>query len=121
MLEFAKKGFYLGLGLATMTRDKVQSFAKEVAERTKMTEEEGKKFAQYIDAESQKARESLKESVQQIVGATVGRLPCRRQLKELEARVAALEAAMGIEPRTTTEEQAGPETDGETEVNSEEA
>ncbi len=99
MLDFAKKGFYLGLGLATLTKDKVQSFAKEVAERTKMTEEEGKKFAQYLDSESQKARESLKENIQQVVQATVGRLPWKRRIDELEARITALESAMGIEPK----------------------
>ena len=120
MFDFAKKGFYLGLGLATMTKDKVQALAKEVAERTKMTEEEGKKFAQYIDVESQKARDSLKENIQQLVEATAGRLPCRRQLKELEARVAALEAAMGIDPQAEAE-QAAPEAGGDAEENSEES
>lgn len=118
MLDFAKKGFYLGLGMATLTRDKVQSFAKEVAERTKMTEEEGKKFAHYIDAESQKARESLKENIQQVVQATVGRFPYGRQLKELETRVAALEAAMGIESQAQ-KEQPVPETDPDTGENDE--
>ncbi|NOY81390.1 MAG: hypothetical protein GXP31_10350 [Kiritimatiellaeota bacterium] len=112
MLDFAKKGFYLGLGLATLTKDKVQSFAKEVAERTKMTEEEGKKFAQYLDAESQKARESLKENIQQVVHATVGRLPWRRRIEELETRIAAIESAMGIQPKPGGEpaqsETAGP-------------
>jgi len=103
MLEFAKKGLYLGLGLATLTKDKIQSFAKEVAEKTRMTEEEGKKFAEFLDEESQKARESLRQNIQQIVDATIGQLPWKKKIAELEARVQALEKAMGIEPAVAEE------------------
>ncbi len=97
MLDFAKKGFYVGLGIATLTKDKIQSFAKEVAERTKMTEEEGRKFVEYLEEESQKAKESLTRNIQEIVDATLGKLPWKRKIEALENRVAALEKALGIE------------------------
>jgi len=98
MFDFARKGFYLGLGLANATKEKIESFAKEFAKEAKLTEEEGRKLANFLHGESKKAGESLKETVDGLVEAAVKRMPCRRGIKELEARIAALEEAVGITP-----------------------
>lgn len=98
MFDFARKGFYLGLGLANATKEKIESFAREFAKEAKLTEEEGRKLAQFLHGESKKAGDSLKETVDGLVEAAVKRMPCRRGIKELEARIAALEEAVGITP-----------------------
>jgi len=96
MLDFAKRGLYVGLGLAYTTKEKVEAFAKEFAARSKLSEEEGRKLAEYLQAESKKASESLKETVEQLVQKAAKRLPCDRRFQGLEARLAALEKAAGI-------------------------
>lgn len=98
MLDFAKKSLYVGLGLATMTKDKIEAFAKEAADYAKLGEEEGRKLAEYLQAEARKARESLRENVEGLVNAAVKNLPSKRRIHRLEQRIAALEEAAGITP-----------------------
>ena len=74
MFEFAKRGLYVGLGLANMTKEKVESFAQEFAKQAKLSEEEGKKFAEYLQAESKKASAELKQNVDKLVEAAVNKL-----------------------------------------------
>ena len=95
MLDFAKRGLYLGLGLACYTKEKVETFAKEFAERSKMSEEEGRKFADYLREESVKAKAHLQETVEGMVAKASSKMPCMSRVQELEARVAALEEALG--------------------------
>ena len=94
MFEFAKKGLYIGLGLASMTKDKADEFAKEFAKRAKVSEDEGRKFADYLKDESKKAEKDLKKNVEKIVEKTVGKMPCMKKIDALEERIAELEAAL---------------------------
>lgn len=98
MFEFAKKGLYVTLGLASATKERIDTFAKEFAKRAKLSEKEGRKLAEYLHSESKKAHKSLKENVDSMVQKAVNRMPLKSRLDRLEARVAALEAAAGITP-----------------------
>jgi len=115
MFEFAKKGWYIGLGLASMTREKAEAFAKDFAQRAKLSEEEGRRFADYLQDESRKARENLRENVESLVHSTMRRMPYRSRIETLEKRVAALEAAAGIEP-PAPEPEPTPEETADTEA-----
>ena len=44
MLDLMKKAMLIGLGITSMTRDKVEQFAREISEDSKLSEEEGKKL-----------------------------------------------------------------------------
>jgi polyhydroxyalkanoate synthesis regulator phasin len=93
MFEFAKKGFFVGLGLASMTKDRAEAFAKEFANSAKMTEEEGRKFADYIQKESKKAQKDLKQTIDKVVEKATSKMASKKRLNELEARIARLEDA----------------------------
>ncbi len=98
MFEFVKKTMYTGLGLAAMTREKVESVAKDIAHYTNMSEEEGRKLAQYLHDESEKARDNIRQMVDRSVDSALEHIPSRKRVRELEARVAALEEATGVTP-----------------------
>jgi polyhydroxyalkanoate synthesis regulator phasin len=93
MLELLKKGMYIGLGLAALTKDRLESVVKEVAKSAQLSEEEGRKLAKELEEESGKARESLKAMVDKMVESAVAKLPCVRKVEEMEKRLAALESA----------------------------
>ena len=112
MFEFAKRGLYVGLGLANLTKEKVESFAEEFAKQAKLSEEEGKKFAEYLQTESKKASAELKQNVDNLVEAAVNKLPCNRVISRLEARIAALEKAVGV-PAEEAPCCCGPDADAE--------
>lgn len=94
MKEFAAKGLYAGLGLAALTKEKIEELAKDFAARAKMSEEQGRKLADYLQEEGRKARTDLGKTVDGMVQAALKHLPCEKRLGELEARIAALEAAL---------------------------
>ncbi len=112
MKEFFKKSMYVGLGLANMTKDKIEALAKEMANYSKMSEEEGKKFAEFLQTESKKASAGLKETIDKTVQGAMKTLRFKCRLTRLEERVAVLEKAAGIvpppeEPEETEEPEEG--------------
>ena len=104
MLDLVKKGLYIGLGLASLTKERVETLAKDLTQYTKLSEEEGRKLAEFLQTESKKARENLRGQVDSMVQAAVDRLPSAARVEQLEKRIAALEAAAGIKPPATPAE-----------------
>ncbi|MFA4943612.1 MAG: hypothetical protein WC789_02795 [Lentisphaeria bacterium] len=98
MLDLLKKGIYIGLGLASMTKEKADALAKEVTEKAKLTEEEGRKFASALEEESKKAQDQLRTTVEALVEKAVKVCPGCKLVKGLERRLAALEAKCGGAP-----------------------
>jgi len=94
MMDFLKKSMYVGLGLAAMTKERVEAFAKEVASQTRMSEEEGRKLADFLGDEATKAETKLKEKVERLVDRATERLATRQQVADLEKRIAELEARL---------------------------
>ena len=113
MLDFAKKSLYVGLGLATMTKEKLEAFAKEAADYAKLSEEEGRKLAEFLQTEAKKARENLRENVDGLVKGAVNSLPSKGRVHRLEQRIAALEKAVGITPPEESDAEDAPCPDSE--------
>jgi polyhydroxyalkanoate synthesis regulator phasin len=94
MLESLKKTLYAGVGLAFLTRDKIEELGKRMAEEAKLSEGEGKKFMDEIFKKSEEAKAAFEKAVNSAVGIALDKLdiPRRSELKSLEARVQALES-----------------------------
>ena len=99
MLDIVRKTLLLGIGLAAMTRDKIEEVAKKIAEEDKLSEEEGRKLAEDLLNQSDEARKNLKEQVEKFVDSTLDKLnsPSRKDLQNLEERVAKLEKLQKVE------------------------
>ena len=98
-----KKGIYLGLGVVSLTKDKLAAVAAEVAKTAKLSEAEGRKFASELETESEKAREQLKAQVDGLVEAAAKHLPCCQKLTAIEHRLAKLEAAISKQAETAAD------------------
>ena len=96
MIDSLKKALYAGVGLAFLTRDKVEELGKKLAEEAKLSEGEGTKLVDELLKKGEEARAGLEKMVSGAVGAGLDRLdlPKKSELKALEARVAALEARL---------------------------
>jgi polyhydroxyalkanoate synthesis regulator phasin len=94
MLDSLKKALYAGVGLAFLTRDKIEELGKRLAEEAKLSEPEGRKLVDEFLKKGEDARASLEKMVSGAVNAALERIdiPKRSDLKALEARVQALEA-----------------------------
>lgn len=98
LFETLKKTLYAGVGLAFLTRDKIEEMGKRMAEEARLSEADGKKFIDEILKKSEEARAAFEKAVNSGVTAALEKLdiPRRAELKALEARVKALEAAARV-------------------------
>jgi polyhydroxyalkanoate synthesis regulator phasin len=94
LFESLKKTLYAGVGMAFLTRDKIEEMAKKLADEAKLSEADGKKFIDEMLKKSEDAKLSFDRTVAAAVDAAMERLDLARKsdLKALEARIKALES-----------------------------
>ena len=63
MKEAIKKGFFLGLGAASLTKSKVETTINNIVKKGKITKSEGKQLAKTILKEPNKARKKLENLI----------------------------------------------------------
>jgi len=93
MFELLKKTMLTGIGIASMTKDKIEELGKKISAESKLTEEEGKKMVNDLLKQSEKAREDLENQVQKLVKKSLEKLdiPIREDFNRLEKRIKKLE------------------------------
>ena len=67
MFDLVRKSMLAGVGLALKAWDEVEDLAKEVAEQSKMTEKEGRKFIDELQSRYEDAQQKLEERVEKSV------------------------------------------------------
>ncbi len=94
MLDSIHKMFLAGVGFAAMTKDKIDEHVKELVEKGKLTEKEGREMADDMLKKSKQAAEDLEKQVEKLVQQTLGTLqiPSKKEVEELAARIEKLEA-----------------------------
>jgi polyhydroxyalkanoate synthesis regulator phasin len=95
MLEFLKRAIWIGAGLAAMTAEKIEETVKEIVNRGQLTEKEGRELIDDLIEKSKKAKRDLSERAENAVQETLQRLkiPSRKEVDELKARIEQLEKA----------------------------
>jgi polyhydroxyalkanoate synthesis regulator phasin len=96
MLELLKKTAYTGLGLAFMTQEKIREVARDLSQKAKLSEDEGKRFAEELNAKSKEARSQFEGQVSCVVQAVLAKMniATAADLATLEKRLAAIEEAL---------------------------
>lgn len=64
MLNIIKKSMLTGIGLALIAKDEVEELAKELINKSKMTEKEGSKFIEELQNKYDETQNRLEERVQ---------------------------------------------------------
>lgn len=95
MVEMLKKSIYATVGIAMLTRDKVEEAGRKIASEARLSETEGKQFVDELLKRADETRASLEKTVSGQVDAALKKLniPARSELAALELRVRALESA----------------------------
>jgi len=93
MFDLLKKTMLTGIGIASMTKDKIEELGKKISEESKLTAEEGKKMVNDLLKQSEKAREDLENQVQKLVKKALEKLdiPTCEDFNRLEKRIKKLE------------------------------
>ena len=93
MFDLIKKTMLTGVGLAAMTRDKVEELAMELIEKGEMTEKEGKELVDEFVRKSEQARKELETKVENIVERVLEKmnLATKEDITRLEEKIRYIE------------------------------
>ncbi len=94
MKELFKNIMYAGLGAAFITKEKLEELQKELIEKGKMSQEEGKQFVDELRLKSEKAREQLDGWITSRVEERVRQLnlATRDEVVELQRKIDELQS-----------------------------
>jgi polyhydroxyalkanoate synthesis regulator phasin len=67
MLELVKKTMLTGIGLALLAKDEVEDLAKELVDKGKMTEKDGKQFLNDLQKRYEEVQGKLEDRVEKTV------------------------------------------------------
>ena len=93
MLDIFKKGIYLGLGIASTTKEKVEGLVDEMIEKGELTKEEKSKAVKEILQKFERDEKEFKEKTKAVVNERLNdiRFASQKEVKELRKKVADLE------------------------------
>lgn len=93
MFEIIKKSLLTGVGLAVVTKDKVEEIAKDLIEKGKLSEKEGQALVDDLVKKSEQARKDLQAKIESAVQDAVGRLnvATKDDIGKILARIEQLE------------------------------
>jgi len=93
MKKMLKKTLLTGIGLAVMTKDKVEQLAKKIAEEAKFPEAEGRKFVADLQKKSEEAKKNLEKKIEDTVKKYLEKLDVatKKDLKEIKDRLEKME------------------------------
>jgi polyhydroxyalkanoate synthesis regulator phasin len=101
--EKLEKSLFLGFGLATLTKEKLEDLGREVARQAKLSESKAREFQSELTNRAEQARQALGAEIDRRVGRAFAKMGVARSkdATDLAARLAALERAVAELPKAT--------------------
>jgi poly(hydroxyalkanoate) granule-associated protein len=98
MKDFIRKSMLVGMGLATVTREKIEETIDELIKKGEMSEKEGKEAIDELVEKSKEMKKDLTEKVENMVSDTLKKLniPSRDEFQALKDKV----ERMGKSPKS---------------------
>lgn len=92
MFDTFKKVAFTGMGVAALTREKLEELTKELIVKGKLTEQEGEKFVQEMLVKAEESKVVLKEQTERIVAAAMDKVPLVKadDVQQLREEIAGL-------------------------------
>ena len=105
MEDLFKKFVYTSVGLVSTTVEKMQKSVEKLVDEDKLSQEEGKKIVDDLFSGTESKAKEFENKLKSITEEVLTRmnLGTQSQIKDLEARVAELEAKLGIEKKEEAE------------------
>jgi len=100
MIELIKKVMFTGLGVASLTKEKVEEIGRDFIEQGKLSQQEGEKLMEELSARADESKQEIKKQIEIRVEEILKKMNLVRlsdlddlkaQIKELQDRRAAEE------------------------------
>ncbi len=97
ILDFTRKAFLTGIGLALTAKDEVEELTKDLEKKMSMGEEEGKKFFQEVQQRYEETQEKLEARVEKSVKEFLKKadIVTSDELKALKKEIRELKQTIG--------------------------
>jgi len=92
MIDLIKKSMLTGIGVAILTKDKIEEIAQDFVDRGKLSEKEGEKIVQEMLDKTEESKKELKKQTNQMIETALGKMHLARasDIEELRTEIAAL-------------------------------
>lgn len=96
MKDLLNRMFLTGLGLASMTRDKIEEVAERISKESKLTEEEGKKLLDELLKKSEDAKNEIEAKIEEKLEVALNKLKLVKaeEVEKLKAEIEKLKAEL---------------------------
>ena len=96
MIDLIKKTMFAGIGLAALTKEKVEEIAKEFVEKGKVSEQEGKKIVDDLVARSEESREAVRKLIDERIQVAFQKMDIARssEINALKSQIDDLQALL---------------------------
>lgn len=103
MIDLVKKVLLTGVGVAALSKEKIEELGKDLAEKGKMTEKEGKALVDQLLQSSDEASQDLQKQIEAKVQTVLERMDLAKK-SELDALKLEIEALKEAAEQPDTEE-----------------
>lgn len=99
MKELIKKTMMTGIGLAAVSKEKIEELVKEMIEKGNMTEQEGSKLVQEMVGYAEKTKGDLEKQVDKYIEKALDRMDIARKsdIKELQTAIKEIQDRLATE------------------------
>ena len=103
MFEVVKKSLFLGFGLATLTKEKLEELAREIARQAQLSETKAREFQVELIHKAEQSRQALGAEIDRRVDQAFAKMGVARSkhTSDIAARLEALERAVAELPKAT--------------------
>ena len=74
MIDLVKKAMFTGIGMMSLTKEKVEEIAGEFVEKGKLSEQEGKNLVSDLLKRSEESKGEIKKQIEAVVKSTVAKM-----------------------------------------------
>lgn len=95
--EFMKKAMMIGIGIAMKTQSEIEEMTKDFIDKTKMSEDEGKKFIDDMVKKYEEAKKDMEKKIRDGVAEymTKADIASKKEFEALKKEVEELKKACG--------------------------
>ncbi len=96
MIDLIKRAMFTGIGVATLTKEKIEEISKEFIEKGKLSEQEGKNLVEELISQSEESKKMVQGMVEGAVKTTLQKmnLATSSEVEELKKEIQELKQAL---------------------------
>ncbi len=101
MIELIKKAMLTGLGVASLTKEKIEEIGRDFVEQGKLSQQEGEKLVEELLAKVKESKEDIRKQIEERVEEIVKKMNLVRMsdLDEMKLQIKELQDSHGKEKK----------------------